>query len=678
MLKYGNRDFRNLQEQVYANMKNIQDIIDGSSIIADLNVLHIVGTADTAEELPDPDTYAGKYGDAIAVGTAEPYDLYIFSKAYSEENAPQWFNIGEFPQPGPQGPKGDKGDTGVGIPEIEAGDAGKALIVNEAETDAVWGDVGLSPEDQAKLDNSLQLPARAPASQVIVGVNTSKEQNALGIGDGLELDNGAVKAKVGDGLQIVSGTIKAKVGTGVEIDDNGALSANIPDVLVLPESAPAEQKIVSINTSREQANLGLGDSLVIENGKLNANALILDFGVAGGVLYISKTIGDKILARGFDYIIAKNISNNNRHFQLLSPAYDTQATATSGTGIYRSGLINLINKQPSSNNMEPTMFGYQVSLNCSLYGPHTGDDDYYQVTVSGSSTHAEYLNHSFSGGTLSGTSGTINSTWSSWVVKGSWKHFQMPYVSPVTGNYLPIRWQVVKSTGSTSNTVWVGEAVEFNLTEQTYTTYRITLNGLSYTVTQVITDNAKIASAKVYDVAAETTDLGTFDIYQDANGLNFIKVSNALSAVTIDGSNVETALTATISDYKTGLAPVIKLLVKNNGTNYYIAGLYESARIKVSFTKPTDTVNGIALKLGITNDTTYYFSPSILFGGSAIINCIPVQYIGIVRSSITAIDTGNASFIKLSGSPITFGSDATVEFDININAEVVNGIINNL
>ena len=35
MLKYGNRDFRNLQEQVYANMKNIEDIIKGSDITMD-------------------------------------------------------------------------------------------------------------------------------------------------------------------------------------------------------------------------------------------------------------------------------------------------------------------------------------------------------------------------------------------------------------------------------------------------------------------------------------------------------------------------------------------------------------------------------------------------------------------------------------------------------------------
>jgi hypothetical protein len=66
-----------------------------------------------------------------------------------------------------------------GLPEIESGDAGKALVVNAGETGAEWAQVGLSPEDQEKLDNSLQLPESAPAAQQLVGINTSGEQNAL-------------------------------------------------------------------------------------------------------------------------------------------------------------------------------------------------------------------------------------------------------------------------------------------------------------------------------------------------------------------------------------------------------------------------------------------------------------------------------------------------------------------
>ena len=164
MLKYGNRDFRNLQEQVYANMKNIQDIIDGSNIIADFKTVNIVGQAQQTTDLPNPETYAGQYGDAILVGVeGQPADLYVFTKAYENENVPQWFNVGKFPLVGPQGPQGEqgiqgvqgpKGDTGPqgpqgiqgpigpqgpegpGIPDIKSGDAGKALMVNTGETAA--------------------------------------------------------------------------------------------------------------------------------------------------------------------------------------------------------------------------------------------------------------------------------------------------------------------------------------------------------------------------------------------------------------------------------------------------------------------------------------------------------------------------------------------------------------
>lgn len=300
MLKYGNRDFRSLQEQVYANMRNIEDIIKGQDIIADYT-LQIVGQVDTAAELPDADTYEGKLGDIYVVGTESPFDGYAFVKVYENENAPSWVDLGPILVQGPQGeqgpqgiqgiqgPQGDQGvpagfgvatasvqggvgtpnvsitasgpntarafdftfynlkgepgtdgedgedgitphigangdwyvgdtDTGVhaqgptgtGVPEIEAGDAGKALIVNAGETAAEWtelpsglpdieaGDAGKvlavnSGETGAEwVSNVLKLPASAPATQQLVGINTSGEQNAISIGDGLTVVNNTI------------------------------------------------------------------------------------------------------------------------------------------------------------------------------------------------------------------------------------------------------------------------------------------------------------------------------------------------------------------------------------------------------------------------------------------------------------------------------------------------------
>lgn len=66
-------------------------------------------------------------------------------------------------------------------------------VVNKAIDDGEIQAGGLTPEQEEKLDNSLQLPESAPAAQQLVGINTSKEQNALTISDGLVVDNGALK-----------------------------------------------------------------------------------------------------------------------------------------------------------------------------------------------------------------------------------------------------------------------------------------------------------------------------------------------------------------------------------------------------------------------------------------------------------------------------------------------------
>lgn len=58
-------------------------------------------------------------GDAYGVGTAEPYDIYIYSPSSG------WVNNGPLQgakgDTGPQGPKGDTGDTGPQGPQGETG-----------------------------------------------------------------------------------------------------------------------------------------------------------------------------------------------------------------------------------------------------------------------------------------------------------------------------------------------------------------------------------------------------------------------------------------------------------------------------------------------------------------------------------------------------------------------------
>lgn len=111
MLNFGNKDFRNLQEQVLKNMRDIQDIEQGATVLADFGI-KIVGQVDDASDLPDPATYEGEYGDGYIVGTEEPYEYYIFTRAFEGQEEPSWFNLGQFPVPGPAGATGPQGETG--------------------------------------------------------------------------------------------------------------------------------------------------------------------------------------------------------------------------------------------------------------------------------------------------------------------------------------------------------------------------------------------------------------------------------------------------------------------------------------------------------------------------------------------------------------------------------------
>lgn len=151
MLKFGNREFRNLQEQVLKNMCDIQDIEQGATVLAAFGI-KVVGQVDQASDLPAPTTYTGNLGDAFLVGTQAPYDYYIYAKAYDGQEQAAFYNLGEFPQPGPKGDKGDAAGFGtvsatatsvVGDPTVSVSTSG----TNEAKNIAFeFGIPDVNPE----------------------------------------------------------------------------------------------------------------------------------------------------------------------------------------------------------------------------------------------------------------------------------------------------------------------------------------------------------------------------------------------------------------------------------------------------------------------------------------------------------------------------------------------------
>ena len=111
MLEIDNKQLRNLQEQVLKNQHDIADINEANKVLNQFGI-KVVGQVLDVEQLPNPSTYIGDYGDAYLVGTETPYDYYIFTRPNQFHETAFWLNIGVFPLAGPQGEKGEQGEQG--------------------------------------------------------------------------------------------------------------------------------------------------------------------------------------------------------------------------------------------------------------------------------------------------------------------------------------------------------------------------------------------------------------------------------------------------------------------------------------------------------------------------------------------------------------------------------------
>lgn len=120
MLKYDGKVYRNLEEQVLQNQKDIQDFKDGNQTIAEFGIT-VKGILSEASLLPE---VGENYGDAYLIGADPPYDMRVWTRHDAEQSA-SWVDLGQFPLAGPQGPRGLDGTyikTGNGLPTDEARD----------------------------------------------------------------------------------------------------------------------------------------------------------------------------------------------------------------------------------------------------------------------------------------------------------------------------------------------------------------------------------------------------------------------------------------------------------------------------------------------------------------------------------------------------------------------------
>lgn len=128
MITIGSKEFRNIQEQVEKNKNDIEYILTEEGVLNEFGI-RVTEQVSDISDLPTVDEYkedhtGWEYGDCIAVGDEEPYELYILTRANGNHPNDYWFDLGVFPLPGPQGEQGIQGIQGETGPQGPTGATG--------------------------------------------------------------------------------------------------------------------------------------------------------------------------------------------------------------------------------------------------------------------------------------------------------------------------------------------------------------------------------------------------------------------------------------------------------------------------------------------------------------------------------------------------------------------------
>lgn len=115
MLQFGNKEFRNLEEQVEKNAQDIEDFKNANQTIAEFGI-YVVGVLASVDDLP---AQGENFGDAYLIGSQTPYDMHVWTRDVANNTA-KWVDLGDFPL---KGDKGDRGDIG----SVIRADAGAPL-----------------------------------------------------------------------------------------------------------------------------------------------------------------------------------------------------------------------------------------------------------------------------------------------------------------------------------------------------------------------------------------------------------------------------------------------------------------------------------------------------------------------------------------------------------------------
>lgn len=208
MLKFGNQEFRNLEEQVLKNKNDIQDFKDGNQTIAEFGIT-VVGIVDDAALIP---AVGEEFGDAYLVGTQAPYDIRVWTRNVNNNTA-AWVDLGQFPLQGPKGDKGPQGTTwtvGVGIPSSLPSRSGDMYL------DKVTGNGYIASTLSGTLKWELQFNLKGPR-----GMDGPRGPQGLQGEKGAKGDKGEIGPAGPQGP-------KGAVGPAFNVQGTLASSANLP------------------------------------------------------------------------------------------------------------------------------------------------------------------------------------------------------------------------------------------------------------------------------------------------------------------------------------------------------------------------------------------------------------------------------------------------------------------
>ena len=86
----------------------IADYIESNAVAAELGI-KVIGQEADVSDIPEGEY---NYGDAYMIGTEVPYTMYIWTRANGNHPEDYWFEVGQFPMPGPQG------EPGLGVDDM--------------------------------------------------------------------------------------------------------------------------------------------------------------------------------------------------------------------------------------------------------------------------------------------------------------------------------------------------------------------------------------------------------------------------------------------------------------------------------------------------------------------------------------------------------------------------------